>query len=405
MLGLEDPWEVTKVDLRIGERKLYLDVECPKTAQLKCPECGEIAPFYDYREQRCWRHLDAMQFETQIRARIPRVKCEKDGVLSVQIPWARESSRFTLAFEAFAIQVLQRCATLEDARAILGLNWEQVASIRKRAVEAGLERRNLENIERIGIDEKNFGKGHDYICVLADLDAQRIIDVKPERKQESALELLKEIPSPESVKCIAMDMWPAFMKAAEQFLPAARIVHDKYHIAAHLNKAVDTVRKQEHNQLSKIGDTTLNSTKYIWLTKPENMSDENKKKFLQLKSASLKTANAWKFKDMFDGFWTQQDSTQANEFFRNWYNSSIHSSLQPIKKVATMLKKHYQGLEGYILHRITNATTEGFNSKIQQIKAAARGFRNFENYRHAILFHCGKLDMMPVTHSLHSQES
>jgi len=47
------------------------------------------------------------------------------------------------------------------------------------------------------------------------------------------------------------------------------------------------------------------------------------------------------------------------------------------------------------VHKITNALTEGFNSKIQMIKSAARGFRSFENYRIAILFHCGKLDFSP----------
>ena len=44
---------------------------------------------------------------------------------------------------------------------------------------------------------------------------------------------------------------------------------------------------------------------------------------------------------------------------------------------------------------ITNAVTEGLNSKIQAIKANARGFRSFLNYRTRILFFCGKLDLYP----------
>jgi len=48
------------------------------------------------------------------------------------------------------------------------------------------------------------------------------------------------------------------------------------------------------------------------------------------------------------------------------------------------------------VHPITNALSEGFNSKIQAIKADARGFRRFENYRYRILFHCGKLDLRPT---------
>ena len=60
-----------------------------------------------------------------------------------------------------------------------------------------------------------------------------------------------------------------------------------------------------------------------------------------------------------------------------------------------MLANHLPGLLSYIKHRVTNAVTEGFNSKIQMIKSCARGFRSFGNYRIAILFHCGKLELHP----------
>jgi transposase len=49
----------------------------------------------------------------------------------------------------------------------------------------------------------------------------------------------------------------------------------------------------------------------------------------------------------------------------------------------------------YFSFRITNAVADGLNSKIQQIKAAARGFRSFAHNRSSILFHCGKLDLLP----------
>ena len=63
--------------------------------------------------------------------------------------------------------------------------------------------------------------------------------------------------------------------------------------------------------------------------------------------------------------------------------------------VAKMLAKHIDNILTYLKHRVTNAVSEGINSKIQQIKSVARGFRNFGNYRTAILFYCGRLDMYP----------
>ena len=65
-------------------------------------------------------------------------------------------------------------------------------------------------------------------------------------------------------------------------------------------------------------------------------------------------------------------------------------------KVAQMLKRHLDNLLTYLKHHITNAVTEGLNSKIQSIKAAARDFRSFRNYRIRILFFCGKLNLYPL---------
>ncbi len=82
-------------------------------------------------------------------------------------------------------------------------------------------------------------------------------------------------------------------------------------------------------------------------------------------------------------------------FFDNWYGWAVRSRLKPVAAKAKMLKNHLGQLLSYFRHPITNAVSEGFNSRIQTIKSAARGFRNFENYRTRILFYCGKLELKP----------
>ncbi|MEL6899294.1 MAG: transposase [Planctomycetota bacterium] len=73
----------------------------------------------------------------------------------------------------------------------------------------------------------------------------------------------------------------------------------------------------------------------------------------------------------------------------------MKSALKPMMKVAEMIKRHLPNVLNYFDHRVSNARSEGFNSRIQSIKSAARGFSSFENYRTRILFYCGKLDLMP----------
>lgn len=104
---------------------------------------------------------------------------------------------------------------------------------------------------------------------------------------------------------------------------------------------------------------------------------------------------AWAIKESFVSFWEARNRAFAEAIFRDWYNWAIRCQLKPVVKVAKMLKKHLQGLLTYFEYPITNAVSEGLNSKIQSIKASARGFRNFANYRTRILFKCGKLDLTP----------
>ena len=104
---------------------------------------------------------------------------------------------------------------------------------------------------------------------------------------------------------------------------------------------------------------------------------------------------AWALKDMFSELWEYTYEGSAKNFFKKWYWWATHARLKPLAKAAKMIKEHLPNILTYLKHRITNAVAEGINSKIQQIKSAARGFRNFYNYRTAILFHCGKLNMYP----------
>jgi len=60
-----------------------------------------------------------------------------------------------------------------------------------------------------------------------------------------------------------------------------------------------------------------------------------------------------------------------------------------------MLKNRLDRILTWFSSPISNGTSEGFNSRIQAIKSAARGFRIFENYRIRILFYCGKLRLKP----------
>ena len=142
------------------------------------------------------------------------------------------------------------------------------------------------------------------------------------------------------MKVVAMDMWPAFANSAGRHVPEAEIVHDRFHISKHLNEAVDKVRRQEHRALRKEGDETLTGTKQLWLFNPENLSEEKWLVFEPLKELQLKTTRAWAIREQFRWFWEYRYAGNARKFFKEWYQWAIRCRLEPVKKVARMLKRH-----------------------------------------------------------------
>lgn len=396
LLGLDAAWEVSDVSLSLEEKRVEI-VVTHVGGPVTCPECRAACTMADHAPERSWRHLDTMQFETVLRAAVPRAHCPRCGVKTILVPWAEKYSRFTLLFEAFAVRVLQAANNVKRAAALLGLDWDSVHRIMKRAVERGLARRQLEEVRHVGIDEKSFRRRHNYLSLLTDLSGARVLEVSEGRDQAGADRLWEALPAEQAaqVEAAAIDMWPAYATTVETHAPQAEIVHDRFHVSKHLNEAVDQVRRQEHKVLKKAGDARLTGSKQLWLFNPENLSDDQWLTFEPLKDQQLKTSRAWAIKEQFRWFWEYRYAGNAKKFFDRWYGWAVRSRLPPVVKVAKTLKRHLSNLLTYFRHRITNSMSEGFNSKIQALKSAARGFRAFDNFRTRILFYCGKLDLLP----------
>lgn len=134
-----------------------------------------------------------MQFQTLLSARVPRCSCETCGVKTIDLPWAGKHGRFTLMFEAFAIESLLAARSVDSASKVLKIDWSTAQRIMERAVERGLDRRSLEEVHNLGVDEKSFGKGHDYVTVLTDIDGSRVLEVAPERTIEACDQVLNTL--------------------------------------------------------------------------------------------------------------------------------------------------------------------------------------------------------------------
>ncbi|QEG20278.1 ISL3 family transposase [Mariniblastus fucicola] len=400
ILGIETPWEVSNVDLNMELGEIVVSVRHAQGTKFCCPQCDQKLSCYDHSPSRRWRHLDSCQFKTMLEASIPRVDCPEHGVKLVQVPWSSPNSRFTLMFEAFAIRLLKATQTIEGARTILRTGWEATWTILERAVERGQARKQSSPLPHIGIDEKSFKKGQNYITLIYDLDNSTVEAISEGHNKEAANECFSQLlPGQiETVEAIAMDMSSAFVNAAKSNIPLAetKIVHDRFYVMKLVNEAVDKVRKQENKRLRSEGDDTLTGTRYLFLKNYDNLKESSQQRLDALFSFKLETGKAWTYKEMLRDLWHHDTAKEAKEFFRWWYRKVIHTRLEPMKKVARTIKTRIDNVVSYCTFSgISNGVAEGINSKIQSIKRRVGGYRNRQNYKTAIFFYCGGLDLDP----------
>jgi transposase len=142
-----------------------------------------------------------------------------------------------------------------------------------------------------------------------------------------------------------------------------------------MGQAVDDVRKREHRALAATGDTTLTGSKYLWLYAEENLPEQHRTRFAQLKALTLKTGRAWALKESLRELWQYTRVGWAERHWKRWYFWATHSRLTPVIETARMIQRHRPNVMTFFAHRITNAVSEGLNSKIQTIKK--RFFRVF----------------------------
>jgi transposase len=395
ILSIEDPWFVSSVQFDKPNGKMTVSVELKKKG-LRCPTCSKISKKHDSRVRQ-WRHLDTCQFSTFIEAEIPRVSCEEHGVHQVNIPWAEANSRFTLLFERLVIDLLQDCS-LSVVSKHTNLTWDQVDGIQSRAVERGLKRKKKHQLVGIGIDEVAYKKGHNYFTIVHDKTTGEVLHVVDGRKTEDIDTFYKDWSGyTDGITSISMDLWKAFIKSTRNNISNAdeKICFDRFHVAGFFSKAVDKVRKLEHQELLSIGDKTLSKSKYSWLRNASKLDGRSRKHFMALTKLNLKTARAWAIKETAGKLWDYTNKTWAVKMWKKLIGWMWRSKLKPIVELSKSIRKHFFGILNSVILGVNNGRAESINAKIQKIKKMSCGFRNVERFKKSILFHMGNLDLYP----------
>ena len=388
-LGMVNPWEVVELKFDAQRKRLDIRVDFAAGSTFPCPECGAMCKVHD-AATKTWRHLNFFEHLTYIEARQPRTQCDKDGVKTTTVPWARAGSGFTLLYEAMVVELARNGLTVAAIARIVGEHDTKIWRVLEHYVEEARSRADFSQVEKVGVDETSRQKGHVYVSVFADMDEAKVLFVT-EGKDHTTVGRFKEDlvahgGDPAKITDFSLDMSKAFIKGIQEEFQEAHLTFDRFHVIQLMNDAVDEVRRAEQKS-----EPELKKTRYLWLKNEHNLDADERPTFDVLKDSTLKTAKAYRIKTMLQGLY-EQSSKDAPGWFRRWYFWATHSRLAPVIKVAKTIKAHWAGVLRWFESGINNGLLEGINSLIQAAKARARGFRSVQKMRVVIYLLLSKLN-------------
>jgi len=394
----------TRMSDQDGHLVLEVDIEARANGLPRCSGCGVRRPAYDRLLPRRFEFVPLWGILVFFVYAMRRVQCPPCGVVVEMVPWAEGKHRLTTTYRWFLAGWARRLSWAETAR-VFRTSWENVFRSVEMAVEWGRKHVDLSDISAIGIDEIAWSKGHEYLTLVYQINegCRRLLWVGQHRKKETLLRFFDWFGEERSraLVFISSDMWKPYLQVIASKASEAVHVLDRYHIVAHLNKAIDHVRADEARRLKQEGyEPHLKSSRWLFLKRPENLTEYQGAKLADLVRYNLRTVRSYLLKEEFQQFWEYVSPAWAGKFLDAWCTRTMRSKVEPMKKVASMVRNHRDLILNWFVAKgtISSGTVEGFNNKAKLTTRKAFGFRTPRVAEIALFHVLGKLPEPPSTH-------
>jgi len=397
------------IQLRGSASSLRIEVEIQAHQGIrgKCSTCLKPSAGYDRLDERRWLFVPCWGIVVHFFYAPRRVECLAHGVAVEHIPWSQGKRPVTTAMMGFLARWARRLSWRETARTFQ-TSWESVYHAVAWFVEWGLAHRQLEGVYSIGIDEIHWGQGKradGFLTVIYQIDEQcrRLLWVGRRRTQATLRRGLQAL-GPEvlqALRYVCSDMWQPYLAVVAQQVGHALHVLDRFHIVQHLNQAVDEVRRAESTRLrGQPLAGRLKKMRWHLLRRGGRVRGQARIKLYGLLQSKLATGRAWDLKECFQHFWHYKSIFWAGGFLDYWTTRAMRSRLEPMKKVARMLRKHEALLLNWFRAKgeLSSGAVEGLNNKIRVVTRRSYGFRTFKVMELALFHNLGRLPEPESTH-------
>jgi len=369
-----------------------------------CSGCGRPGPGYDTLPARRFEYVPLWGFLVFFVYAMRRVDCSACGVTVEKVPWATGKKHLTTTYAWFLATWAKRMTWTDVARAFRA-SWDSVFRAVETAVEWGLAHRDLSNVRSIGVDEISLRRGLRFLTLVYQIDegCRRLLWIGEHRQVKTMLGFFRWL-GPEGrarLRFVCSDMWKPYMSVIARWAKGAINILDRFHIMAHFSKAIDEVRAGEARAMRQDGyEPILKRSRWCLLKRPENLTEKQEMKLGELLEYNLKSVRAYLLKEDFQGFWEYVSPAWAGKFLDRWCTRTMRSKLEPMKRVAKMLRNHREQILNWFRARgqISAAAVEGLNGKAKVTTRRSYGFRGLKTASVALYHTLGELPVPEVTH-------
>ena len=394
------------VQLVAAGDRLHLDVHLRprRRSRPRCSRCHQRGPTYDTLAERRFEFVPLWGLAVFFLYALRRVQCPRCGVRVEALPWAKGKHHLTTTYAWFLARWAQRLSWTTVAQ-IFHTSWTHVYHSVAMAVTWGRAHQDLSDVTALGIDEIQWHRGHRYLTLVYQIDAghRRLLWVGQDRTLKTLLRFFRWFGPARSaaLRFVCSDMWRPYLQVVAKKAGLALHILDRFHIMAHLNKAIDEIRAKEARQLRARGQApVLAKTRWLLLRRPEHLTGEQLPRLAQLLAYNLKAVRAYLLREEFQFFWGYQSALWAGKFLDRWCTQTMRSRLAPMQKVARMLRRHRPLLLNWFRAKgtISSGAVEGFNNKAKLTMRRAYGFRTFRAFELALYHTLGDLPQPEGTH-------
>lgn len=364
-----------------------------------CTQCGSVSTKVHEEDQRCIRHLGVWGKKTFLHFLARRFQCEQCGRTFVEeVPFVDSHRRQSSAFERHIYESCI-CSTKKAVAMREGLSESTVREIFNRWAASKEKCSAGDMIKVLGIDEISLKKRHkQFALVISDIGRRCILTVLANRDKETLEQWMDTLSFEQrrSIRFVSIDMWAPYRQAAQNKLPWATVVADRFHVMKQLNSRLTQLRTEYQRKADPEMRSVLKGSRWVLVRNRSELSpleQEHLGKILEL-CAELRTLYLLKeeFRRMFEKIHCRQ---KASKFLSAWVLKALYTGNKYLAKFVITLRNWWEEILNYFINRITNGFVEGLNGALREIIRRAFGYRNFLNFKLRVIAESGTLPANP----------